>query len=209
MGAPELVALEIGGDGRVAVLRAQRTEPHHVAHGGSAVGRAMVCQPAPAPLPGRRRPPRRLTGVVDGQFVGEGEGRPGEDLPGVFTGRDGTTRVVPQIPGLAHVPGLPRDLGGEPADEFLAVAIVDMRRGKAVVRHLVGDAKRRRRPVLPVGGFRRHAGVHDGLHYEAGKHGEHVLAASAEHAGSPHGTVTLLAVGRLHGVSGSMPATAS
>jgi hypothetical protein len=37
----------------------------------------------------------------------------------------------------------------------------------------------------------------------------HALVTSAEHLGSPHGTATLLAVGRIHGVSGSMPATAS
>ena len=84
-----------------------------------------------------------------------------------------------------------------------------MRRGEAVVGHLVADAKRRRRLVLPVGGFRRRAGVHDGLRYEAGKHGEHVLDASAEHFNAPHGLEPLLAVGRIHGVSGSMPATAS
>ena len=209
VGAPELVALEIRGDGGVAVFRDQRTEPHHVAHGGGTVGCAMVRQPAAAPLPRRRRPPRRLAGVVDGQLVGQGEGRPGEDLPGVFAGRNGPAGVVPQIPGLTRVPGLPLDLGGKPADEFLAVAIVDMRRGEAVVGHLVADAKRRRRLVLKVGRFRRHGRVHDRLREKARKHGEHAFAASVEHAGSPHGTVTLLAVGRIHGVSGSMPATAS
>ena len=62
---------------------------------------------------------------------------------------------------------------------------------------------------MTVGGFRRHGRVHDRLREKARKHGEHAFAASVEHAGSPHGTVTLLAVGRIHGVSGSMPATAS
>ena len=79
---PQLVAVRVDGDGRVAALGAGVAQKHEVAHRAGGERRRVIAQPAAAA--GDRRPPRRIAGVIHRALIRQLQRRARDGAPVVF-----------------------------------------------------------------------------------------------------------------------------